>query len=53
MGRSVWTGSLMTKEATVRVPPKEPGHPREVYFRPPENVMDPETLLRVVRKRLG
>jgi hypothetical protein len=35
------------------LPPKEPGHPHEVYFRPPENDMDPETLLRVLRKRLG
>jgi hypothetical protein len=43
----------MTKEATVGVPSKEPGHPHEVYFRPPENYMDPETLLRVLRKRLG
>jgi hypothetical protein len=35
------------------LPPKEPGHPHEVYFRPPENDMAPETLLRVLRKRLG
>jgi transcription-repair coupling factor (superfamily II helicase) len=51
---NVPAGSQTAKEATVRsLPPKEPGHPHEVYFRPPENYMDPETLLRVLRKRLG
>jgi len=30
----------------------EGGHP-EVYFRPPENYLEPDTLLAVLRKRLG
>ncbi len=47
-------GSQIAKEASVRaLPPKEPGHPSEVYFRPPENYMDPDTLLRILRKRLS
>ncbi len=41
-------------EGSIRaLPPKEPGLPSEVYFRPPENYMEPTTLLRVLRHRLG
>lgn len=41
--------------ATVRpLPPKEAGQAAEVYFRPPENYLeDPETLLTVLRRRVG
>ncbi len=41
-------------EGSIRaLPPKEPGLPSEVYFRPPENYLEPATLLRVLRHRLG
>jgi len=47
-------GSSVAKEATIRVlDPKEPGMPFEVYFRPPEKYLDPDTLLRVLRKRMS
>jgi len=40
--------------ATIRsLPPKNPGDLPEVYFRPPENYMEPQTLLTVLRKRLS
>ena len=40
-------------EATVRaLAPKMPGMAHEVYFRPPDSYFDPESLLRVLRKRL-
>jgi len=38
---------------TVRtVAPRSPGDVHEVYYRPPENYLDPETLLSVLRKRV-
>ncbi|MCC6677772.1 MAG: transcription-repair coupling factor [Phycisphaerales bacterium] len=41
-------------EATVRIlDPKEPGQPAEVYFRPPEKYLEPETLVMVLKKRLN
>lgn len=43
------------KEAPLHVvalPPKTPGDLAEVYFRPPEAYLEPETLLSVLRKRL-
>ncbi len=36
----------------VALPPKTPQDLAEVYFRPPEAYLEPETLLRVLRKRL-
>jgi len=40
-------------EATIRVlAPKEPDAPAEVYFRPPDKYLEPDTLLSVLRKRL-
>jgi transcription-repair coupling factor (superfamily II helicase) len=36
----------------VALPPKTPGDLAEVYFRPPEAYLEPETLLNVLRKRL-
>ncbi len=44
-----------TRETAVHVvalPPKTPQDLAEVYFRPPETYLEPETLLRVLRKRL-
>jgi transcription-repair coupling factor (superfamily II helicase) len=47
-------GSSVAKEATIRVlDPKEAGMPFEVYFRPPEKYLEPDTLLRVLRKRMS
>jgi hypothetical protein len=40
-------------EATIRVlAPKEPDALAEVYFRPPDKYLEPDTLLSVLRKRL-
>jgi transcription-repair coupling factor (superfamily II helicase) len=40
-------------EGTVRILTRpEPSAPAEVYFRPPENYLEPQTLLRVLRHRL-
>ncbi len=41
-------------QASVRaLPPKQPGGSAEVYFRPPDAYLEPDTLLAVLRKRLG
>ncbi len=45
---------LQEATGTVRVlQPKEPGAPWEVYYRPPPNHLEPETLLRILRRRLA
>ncbi len=47
-------GSQVAKEATVRVlPPKSQGELAEVYFRPPERYLEPQSLLSILRRRLG
>jgi transcription-repair coupling factor (superfamily II helicase) len=45
---------LVDKNATVRTLPPEPGTDLHMaYYRPPENYLEPVTLLRVLRARLG
>lgn len=47
-------GSQVAKEATVRVlPPKAPGDLAEVFFRPPERYLEPQSLLSILRRRLA
>lgn len=42
-----------TAPGSVRVlEPRFPNHPMEIYFRPPENFLEPTSLLAVLRKRL-
>ncbi|MEC9373969.1 MAG: transcription-repair coupling factor, partial [Planctomycetota bacterium] len=46
--------ALRGAQGTVRpLPPKSPGAPREVYYRPPENFLESDTLLAVLRRRLS
>jgi transcription-repair coupling factor (superfamily II helicase) len=47
-------GELAPTAGTVRtLPPKHEKDQWEVYFRPPENYLEPDTLLLVLRQRLG
>ncbi len=50
----VSAGASGAPGATVRsLPPKSEGSLAEVYFRPPEQYLEPDTLLAVLRRRLG
>jgi len=47
-------GSGSAANATVRaLAPKTPGDLAEVYFRPPDAYLEPDTLLAILRRRLG
>ncbi len=48
------TAAFAGAQGTVRpLPPKSPGDLHEVYFRPPENFLAPESLLTILRHRLS
>lgn len=50
-GMTVGTGS--SAGTVTALPPKSPGAPAEVYLRLDERLMEPDTLMAVLRRRLG
>ncbi len=54
-GRAEEVGGRLrqAKGSVVALPPKTGEHSSEIYYRPPENYLDPATLLNVLRQHLG